>query len=69
MCSCCGKKNKGVQRYEIEKGIFSLFMPFSMLAIVLSSAYTFWNVYHLRHKELITETIKPTIFLNLEVIA
>lgn len=69
MCSCCRKKNKVEYHYEIERGIFRLFMPFSLLAIVLSSAYTFYNVYFLRYKEVITETIKPTIFLNLEVIA
>lgn len=81
MC-CRSKKRQGMggpgyktveeeqkYHYELESGIFRIFMPFFLLVIVAAALYTFMHLFYDRKQHLINETIQPSILLSIKIIA
>ena len=51
--------------YVIESTIFRIFMFFSVLAMVVSALYTVRNLLYYEQLNLIEETVRPSVLLNI----
>ena len=64
LCSC-----KRGTKLVIEDGFKNIFMPFTLIAILISGIYTVTILFFKKKTELISMAIQPSILLDIEVIA
>lgn len=64
LCSC-----KRGTKLVIEDGFKNIFMPFTLIAILISGIYTVTILFFQKKTELISMAIQPSILLDIEVIA
>ena len=66
---CFKKTQTKKEPYLIENGIRRIWLPFIMLTTSLSVGSTVFFLYKIKGPQLIADTIKPSIYINLDVIA